>query len=131
MKYAYPAVFQKEEDGFTVFFPDLPGCITEGDTIEEAIEMAKDALCLSLYDKEVSKVSPPTASDPSSIVLDDHGFISVVLVDTEEYRKYYSNKSVKKTLTIPEWLNELAEKENVPFSRILQDGIKEYLHLAP
>lgn len=131
MKYAYPAVFQREEDGFTVFFPDLPGCITEGDTIEEAIEMAKDALCLSLYDKEVSKVSPPTASDPGSIVLDGHSFISVVLVDTEEYRKYYSNKSVKKTLTIPEWLNELAEKENVPFSQILQDGIKEYLHLAP
>lgn len=131
MKHAYPAIFQKEEDGFTVYFPDLPGCITEGDTLEEAIEMAKDALCLSLYDKEVSKLPLPAASDPCALALDHNSFASVVLVDTEDYRKYYNNKSVKKTLTIPAWLNDLAEKENAPYSRILQEGLKEYLNLTP
>ncbi|MDO4733385.1 MAG: type II toxin-antitoxin system HicB family antitoxin [Bacillota bacterium] len=131
MKHAYPAIFQGEEDGYTVFFPDLPGCITEGDSIEEAIEMAKDALCLSLYDKEVSRAPLPVASNPCTLELDNNCFVSMILVDTEDYRKYYNRKSVKKTLTIPAWLNDLAEKENAPLSRILQDGLKEYLNLTP
>jgi predicted RNase H-like HicB family nuclease len=131
MKYAYTAILTPEENGLHgVRFPDLPGCSTSGDSIEDAIYMAQDVLCLTLYDLEQDKKTIPIASSPKDIKTSGVEFSSVIAVDTETYRRFYANKSVKKTLTIPMWLNEQAERSNVNFSGILQQALKEHLHIA-
>ena len=128
MKYAYTAVFTPEENGlYSVNFPDLQGCYTSGDDMADAVHMAHDVLNLTLYDLEQDESSIPKASKPQDIKATGEQFTSVIAVDTETYRRFYENKSVKKTLTIPSWLNAQAEKANAPFSQILQEGLKSYL----
>ena len=127
MKYAYTAIFEPEDGGYVVSFPDVDGCITEGDTLQEAIYMAQDALCLMLYSMEVDAREIPAATDPRKIKAPEGAFTSVITVDTEHYRRFYDSKAVKKTLTIPSWLNTLAENANAPYSQILQNGLKNYL----
>ena len=130
MKYAYTAVFTPEENGaYSVHFPDIQGCYTCGDDMADAVEMAKDALCLMLYDMEQSNKAIPAASNPRDISLEEDEFASVVACDTEFYRRFYENKSVKKTLSIPMWLNERAERAQVNFSGILQEALKTHLHI--
>jgi predicted RNase H-like HicB family nuclease len=131
MKYAYAAVFTPEDNGlFSVHFPDLQGCYTSGDDMADAIRMAQDVLCLTLYDLEQDKQPIPKASKPKDIQLNGEQFISIIAVDTETYRRFYENKSVKKTLTIPMWLNEQAERANINFSQTLQKALKTELHIA-
>ncbi|NLW07619.1 MAG: HicB family protein [Clostridia bacterium] len=130
MKLIYPACFYPcEEGGYTVTFPDLPGCVTEGDTLAEAVDMAIDAAAGWLLDEVENKRPIPKPSDIKSVVADEYedGFVSLISVDLDEYARKHSNKAVKKTLTIPAWLNTLAEKENINFSQILQDGLKNHL----
>ena len=130
MKYAYTAVFTPEEKGaYSVHFPDIQGCYTCGDDMADAVEMAKDALCLMLYDMEQNKKTIPIASNPRDISLENNEFTSVVACDTEFYRRFYENKSVKKTLSIPMWLNERAERAQVNFSGILQEALKTHLNI--
>ena len=130
MKYAYPAVFTPECGGYTVNFPDVPSCYTEGDTLAEAIENAADVLCLRLYDMEEAgdSISSPSAID--AIETDNDAFVSVVACDTLEYRKFYDKKAVKKTLTIPNWLNIMAERAEVNFSAVLQEALIQKLHIS-
>lgn len=126
MKYAYPAIFTPEENGaFSVKFPDLEGCYTCGDTLEDTLEMAEDALALTLYGYEIDKRSIPTPSVLSTLTPDlgKNDFINYIACDTLAYRKMYNNKSVKKTLTIPEWLNEAAISMDINFSQVLQDAL--------
>jgi len=131
MKYAYTAVFTPEENGaFSVHFPDLPGCYTSGDDMPDAVTMAQDALCLWLYDMEQDKTPLPPATLPGDIKAKSKEFTSVVAVDTETYRRFYENKSVKKTLTVPMWLNEEAERANINFSQTLQAALKQELHMT-
>ena len=122
-------MFTPEDGGFSVGFPDLQGCYTSGDDMSDAVYMAQDALCLSLYDLEQDSKPIPRASKPLDIKTTGEQFISVIAVDTETYRRFYENKSVKKTLTIPMWLNERAEQANVNFSGVLQSALKEILHV--
>jgi len=129
MKYAYTAVFTPEDGGYSVGFPDLQGCYTSGDDMSDAVYMAQDALCLSLYDLEQDEKPIPKASNPQDIKTVGEQFTSVIAVDTDTYRRFYENKSVKKTLTIPTWLNERAEQANVNFSGVLQSALKEMLHV--
>jgi len=130
VKLIYPACFYPcEEGGYTVIFPDLPGCITEGDTLSDAVDMAIDAASgWLLYSVEENK-QIPAASDIKSVVPDEYenGFVSIISIDLDEYSKKYGNKAVKKTLSIPAWLNSIAEKENVNFSQVLQVGLKKHL----
>lgn len=131
MKYAFTGVFNPEENGaFSVYFPDLKGCNTCGDNMPDAINMAGDALCLWLYDMEQNNADIPKATPPKKIKTDGEEFTTVIAVDTETYRRFYENKSVKKTLTIPMWLNEEAERANVNFSQILQKALKDQLNLT-
>jgi len=130
-KYVFPAIFTREENGqYSVSFPDVDGCFTGGDNMTEAVEMAEDALCLMLYDKEEDGETIPTPSNPKEIKADDNSFVSLVHCDTAEYRILYDTKAVKKTLSIPAWLNTRAEKANAPFSQILQQGLKSYLQIT-
>ena len=128
-KYVYPAVFTKEGEQYSVAFPDIGGCYTCGDSLVEAVSNAQDALCLMLYDMEESGEVIPAPSDALEIekTLGNNEFISLVSCDTLEYRQYFDQKAVKKTLTIPSWLNTLAEKEGINFSSVLQAALKRTL----
>ena len=101
MKYAYTAVFTPEESGlYSVNFPDLQGCRTSGDDMADAVYMAHDVLCLTLYDLEQDGKPIPKASTPRDITITGEQFTSVVVVDTDFYERFYKNKTV---------INELVE----------------------
>lgn len=129
-KYAFPCVMTPEADGgYSVDFPDVPQCYTCGDDLPRALEMAQDVLCLRLYDMEEAGEVIPVPSEPRDVKTEGNEFVSVVGCDTLTYRKLHSNRAVKKTLTIPEWLNTAAEKRGVNFSAVLQDALKSQLNL--
>lgn len=124
----YPGIFMKEDTGYSVSFPDLDGCFTEGDTLEEAIEMAQEALGLYLASLEERNINIPAASEISAVTCAENEFLSLVSTPIEKYRR--KNKAVKKTLTIPQWLNEEAEMRHINFSSVLQKALKEELQIA-
>lgn len=128
-KYIYPAIFITEEEGYSVLFPDLEGCHTQGETLEEALDMAKDALSLYIFDKVESKKEIPKASNPKEIKTDENSFVSIIEFSLLEYQKKYDSKAVKKTLSIPNWLNIRAEEAHINFSQLLQKAIKKELHI--
>lgn len=129
MKYVYPAVITKEQDSYIVKFPDLKNCFTDGKTLAEAIENAEDVLCLMLYDAEENGTYIPKASATEELSVPIGSMISLVHCDTIEYRKFFANKAVKKTLTIPLWLNTLAERKEINFSAVLQNALKKELQI--
>lgn len=129
-KYLYPAIFTKGADFYVVRIPDLESCYTQGETLQEAYEMASDVLCLTLYNLEEEQKAIPAASEIASISVGKDEFASLIACDTLEYRQYYDNRAVKKTLTIPAWLNTIAEREGVSFSAVLQAALKRELHIA-
>jgi predicted RNase H-like HicB family nuclease len=128
MKYVYPACFYPESDGrYTVEIPDL-NLATFGDSLAEAIYMATDAaagrIFLTLEDGE--KLA--CASSPKDIVPDDDsGFVSLLFIDLDAMKANHDETPVKKTLTIPSWLNKAAERKNVNFSSTLKDALIEKL----
>ena len=129
-KYAYPAIFTPEENGsFSIVFPDLESCYTCGTCIEDGLEMAEDVLALTLYGYEIDGRPAPKPSEAKNIPLSGHEFINYVKCDTMEYRKLYNSKAVKKTLTIPQWLNEEATARGINFSAVLQDALKARLDI--
>lgn len=130
MKYIYPAIFTPEETGFSVRFPDVDGCYTSGETLEEAMDMANDALCLMLYDMEQRGQAIPSATPINSVSYTVPDFVSLVSCDTDWYRRYFDSKAVKKTLSIPAWLNDMATRAGVNFSQTLQDALKAQLHIS-
>ena len=128
MKYVYPALFTPVENGeYDVRFPDLPGCRTCGKTLAEAIEMAEDAVCVWLWDAENENETIPSPSISLEAVKPQ--FVNLIAADTTIYRRQHETKAVKKTLSIPSWLNVQAEQANAPYSQILQEGLKQYLGL--
>lgn len=129
-KYVYPAIFEKEGDLYSITFPDLPNCISSGENMQEAVENAEDALCLILYHMEKNGEEIPKASDPIGIKIQKNSFVSLVNCDTIEYEKFYNNRAVKKTLTIPQWLNEKAMQSNINFSNVLQNALMEQLNIS-
>lgn len=131
----YPAFFYKEkEGGYSVIFPGL-GIATCGNDIEEAAAMAVDCLAGWLYDLKLSKKPYPVASDISSLDPDkeyneyESVFVNMVTVDVDEYARKHFEKSVKKTLSIPQWLNDMAVEKGINFSQVLQQALKEQLDI--
>ncbi len=120
----FPAIFTYDGKCYNVDFIDLNGCSTFGGSIQNAYLMAQDAM--GLYLDDLTNFPKPTL-DFSNITLEKNQFISLVSIDMDEYRKKFNNKAIKKTLTIPEWLNHLAEKNNINFSQVLQEALKERL----
>lgn len=130
-KIIYPAVFHPEEvGGYSVDFPDLLGCVTEGDTLEEAIRMAEDALGIYLYSLKEDGEEAPVPSDPADIEVSGRDFISLVTYDEVAYLKRTDSHSVKKTLTIPAWMDTLARENHLNFSNVLQNAIRRELQLS-
>lgn len=130
MKYVYPAIFTKEDCGYAIRFPDLESCYTSAETIAEGMDMANDVLCLTLYDMEERKAEIPQPSDIAALACEAGEFTTLVSCDTLEYRKFFDSKAVKKTLSIPAWLNTMAERENINFSATLQNALKEALNIG-
>ena len=132
----YPACFYKEkEGGYSVIFPDLNHLSTCGDTLESALEMAIDCLAGFIYTAKREGESVPEPSEMSCVNVNaeydeyESAFVNMVSVDVAEYAKKHFEKSVKKTLTIPAWLNERAEQANINFSAVLQEALKQQLQL--
>jgi predicted RNase H-like HicB family nuclease len=127
MKYVYPAILYPDDGVVSVKVPDLPGCFTFGRDRAEALLMARDAVEMWLWDAENNQEPIPAASDSLSVEAEET--FTLIAADTDEYRRANDTKAVKKTLSIPSWLNYEAEKANAPFSQILQQGLKEYLRV--
>ena len=127
MRKIYPAIFHKEDNGYWVEFPDLPGCNTQGDTLEEAMTMSEEVLGLYLIALEEDKKPLPEASNPSDIQIEKGDFVSLITTNINLYRR---NKAVKKTLTIPQWLNDEAMSKGVNFSQTLQNALLEELRVS-
>ena len=126
-KLLYPACFYPCEDkpgAYTVVVPDLPGCISEGDSLEDAIAMATDAASGWVLD-EIEEGRPvPAASDRSTIHPDSPDrFVTIFVLDMIAYEDRHGIKGVRKNLTIPAWLNTFAETNHVNFSQVLQDAL--------
>lgn len=122
----YPAIFTLEDNEYWVEFVDLKGCFSDGKTLAEAMENAKEAMGLFLEDLNEY---PECTTNIKSLKLEENQIVSFVSVDLEEHKRKYENKSVKKTLSIPAWLNTIAEKENVNFSQILQKALIDTLNV--
>lgn len=123
-KLFYPALFHKaEEGGFWITFPDFPECMTQGDDIQDAYEMASDALGLAIVSRQADKESLPTPSVPYAIPSEPDAFCVVIEFDLLSYQRKHNSRAVKKTLSIPEWLNEAAISMNINFSHVLQDAL--------
>lgn len=126
MALIYPAVlypFSDGSGGYVVEFPDLPGCITEGRTLEEAILMGNDAASGWILEELEEGNKVPEATDYKNVVPREGGLVNLFSLDMEAYAEKYGEKSVRKNLTIPAWLNTFAEKNNINFSQVLQDAL--------
>ena len=126
-QYVYPAVFTEEECGYSIHFPDLENCFTSAETLAEGIKMANDVLCLMLYEMEQCGEQIPQASAVCDVKTEGKEFVTLIACDTVEYRKFYDNRAVKKTLSIPSWLNDMSERAGINFSGILQEALKKQL----
>lgn len=137
---AYPACFLKDESGYSVIFPDLNYLATCGHTLEEAFEMAVDCLAGYLYTAKKEGENIPSPSALQSVDLQqistefadesvEEQFVNIVTVDVDDYAKRHFERSVKKTLTIPAWLNDAALERNINFSQVLQEALKAQLHM--
>lgn len=125
-KLFYPAIFHTaEEGGFWITFPDIPECVTQGDNMQQAYEMAVDALELALTSRIEEHLDIPLASEPNDISIEVGSFCVIVEFDLLSYKKKTNSKAVKKTLSIPSWLNEEATALGINFSQVLQEALMQ------
>lgn len=129
MKNSYPIILTPDKIGYTVYIPDFDAN-TQGDTLTEAIEMARDAIGLMGIDMEDDKKTLPVPSPVKDVNSADGDIVSIVVVDFSEYRRKNALTTVKKNCTLPSWLCYEAEKANINFSQVLQSALKRELHLA-
>ncbi len=122
----YPAIIH-EEEGYWVEFPDLSGCFTNGSTLEETMEMAREALGLYLVSLIEHGQEIPAPSSVTDVQTED-GQITYISTDVDAYRR--DTRAVKKMLSIPAWLAKEAEENNVSLSKVLQDALKARLHAS-
>ena len=131
----YPACFYKEDNGYSVIFPDLNYLATQGDSLEDSMEMAVECLAGYLYSCKADGEKLPVPSnlaniDPVAVSKEispdepiGEAFVNIVSVDVEAYAKTHFEKSVRKTLTIPAWLNAAALEQGINFSQTLQEAL--------
>jgi len=121
----YPAIFHKDNNILWVEFPDLEGCQTCGDTLQKTVALAQEALGLYITSLEETKSIIPTATDIKQIIPPKDAFVTLVSCNVDHYRR--KTKAVKKTLSLPEWLNNEAEKHHINFSSVLQKALIEQI----
>lgn len=128
-RYIYPAIFSYADDGISVSFPDLPGCLTAGHNDEEALLMAKEAMALHLFGKEEDNDDIPEPTSTQAVKVDDHQAMILIEVWMPPFRHEMWNQSVKKTLTIPRWLDDIAREHEINYSHLLQDALSNHLKI--
>ena len=128
MLFIYPAIFHKENDNYWVEFPDLEGCNTFGDTLSEVMEFAQEAMEVYIETLLESRKELPSPTEISDIITEEGSFVSLVTCKIDGYLN--KSKAIKKTLTIPEWLNDLAEEKKINFSQTLQSALLERLNIS-
>ncbi|WP_036711631.1 type II toxin-antitoxin system HicB family antitoxin [Paenibacillus pinihumi] len=130
--YRFWTLIDQAEDGISVRFPDLPGCITAADTMEEAHAMAREALEGFIYvmEQDHDIIPDPSPLDKILAQREDGEAACDVQVYMPTVREAMESKAVKKTLTVPKWLNDEAEKQNLNFSHVLQEGLKRNLGIT-
>lgn len=120
----YPAIFHADKKGgYWISFPDFPECLTQGDSVEEAYKMAVEAIGLCIDERLKKSEDLPVASSMAAFQIETGDFSCLIEFDLERYRRKHNNRAVKKTLSIPEWLNEAAVARNINFSQVLQDAL--------
>ena len=125
----FPAIFHRaEEGGFWVTFPDIPECMTQGEDMKQSYEMAVDALGLSISSMMEAGEKIPEASEPDAIKAEEGGCLMVVEIDMYEYWRKSRSRAVKKTLSIPEWMNNEATRRGIKFSQTLQEALLSKLN---
>lgn len=127
--YTYPAILTQYKDNIGITFPDLPGCVSNANTMEDAVKNAKEVLALHLFGMEEDGIEIPEPSSIKELKLDVNDIPLLVDVYMPLYREAIQNASVKTTVTMPQWLKEMAEKNNINFSQIIQEGIKQKLNI--
>lgn len=129
MKYMYYAVFTQEKDYIDITFPDLKGCITFGDNLEEALYMSKDALegHLLVLEDEKMNIPKPSTYQELQAKLNDNQQLQLINVDTDFIRCREENKAVNKMVTLPKWLVDLGKEKKINFSQVLQQALKNEL----
>ena len=127
MKLVYPACFYpfSDADGYTVVVPDLPGCVTEGSSLADAIAMGVDAASGWVLDEMEDGKLPPKASDISAIKPDEGGFVSLLVLGMDSYAEKYGAKAVRKNVTVPAYLNRLAEEKHLSLSKVLREALEK------
>lgn len=124
-EYVYPAIFHRNEDAsFSITYPDLPGCISEGKSLGNAMYMAQSALTQWIEYLTGKKQSIPLATDLHSIETADEEFVSLIRADVKDSR------AVKRTVSIPKWMDDKVIESGLSLSRVLQDALKERLHVG-
>jgi predicted RNase H-like HicB family nuclease len=127
--YIFPAIFDYAEDGISIEFPDLPGCLPCADSAETAVKNAKEALQLHLYGMEEDNEEIPEPTPFNEIKLEPNQILFLTEVFMPPFREKMHTRYVKKTLSIPSWLNAEAEHCGINFSAILQKALKNELHI--
>ena len=126
-EYIYPAIFNYSNDGISIAFPDLPGCLSSADSTNEALENAEEALGLYMYNLEIDLEEIPTPTPIENVKCESNERTFLIRTWMPLVRDEIETSSVKKTLTIPFWLNKVAEERKVNYSQILQAALKDYL----
>ena len=132
MFYIYPAIFHQNDDStYTVIFPDLPGCITEGKNLADAIYMARDAMAgwIDSMLKNNDSINPP--SNVESIKVADNEFVNLIDADLKKQRRLWDNQAVKRTLSLPKWLDSMAIDAQLSLSKVLQEALYDKLGIDP
>ena len=126
-RYSFIAVIYTDDDGVSVEFPDLPGCLPCAESIDEAVENAREALGLHLWGMEQDGETIPEPSAIKEIKVEDGGVPMLVDVFMPPFRDKLQNRFVKKTLSLPAWLADLADKDGVNCSKVFQSALIDYL----
>ena len=124
MKLLYPAIFTPaKEGGYTVEFPDLPGCFTEGDNLIEAIEMAVDAASGWILGEIEEGNTYPGPSKQEELKISKGSLANLIVLDMDSYAEKYGTKAVRRNITIPAWLDTYVQRNNLSLSRVVQDNL--------
>ncbi len=131
-KVSYPAVFEPSGEGYSVYFPDLPGCISYGNSYEEAQKEAEDTLSIHLYgmEKDGDRIPEPSKNPEIDGDTAPGYLVSLVTVFPELVKNELDNRRIKTNVTLPSWLKDAAELEKVNYSRLLESALMDYLHIS-
>ncbi len=130
MKYIYPAIITQENDGVLAYFPDIEGTHTDGATIEEALDNAEDVLNLMLMTLEDEGMEIKKPTTVSELEIPQGSSVSLVRADTLAYRRKVDTKAVRKSVSVPAWMDSLVKQNNINLSNLLQNAIRKELNLA-